>query len=78
VTGYVEVDFLGNDAANVFVTTNSHTFRQRLYFVDLKRHKFELGAGQMWSWLTPNRTGLSPYPSDIFYSMNMDLTTRSA
>jgi hypothetical protein len=72
VTGYVEVDFLGNDAANVFVTTNSHTFRQRLYFVDLKRHKFELGAGQMWSWLTPNRTGLSPYPSDIFYSMNMD------
>ena len=72
VTGYYEMDFLGNDPANVFVTSNSHTFRQRLYFVDLKRHKFEITAGQMWSWLTPNRTGLSPYPADVFYSQDMD------
>jgi hypothetical protein len=72
VTGYYEMDFLGNDAANVFVTSNSHTFRQRLYFVDLKRDKFEVAAGQMWSWLTPNRVALSPYTSDIFYSLNMD------
>ena len=72
VTGYVEVDFLGNDAANVFVTSNSHTLRQRLYFVDLKRDKWEVLAGQSWSWLTPNRVGLSPYPSDVFYSQDMD------
>lgn len=72
VTGYYEMDFLGNDAANVFVTSNSHTFRQRLYFLDLKRHKWEILAGQSWSWLTPNRVGLSPYPADIFYSQNMD------
>jgi hypothetical protein len=72
VTGYYEMDFLGNDATNVFVTSNSHTFRQRLYFLDLKRNKFEVTAGQMWSWLTPNRNGLSPYPSDVFYSQNMD------
>ena len=72
VTGYVEMDFLGNDAANVFVTSNSHTFRQRLYFLDLKRDKWEILAGQSWSWLTPNRVGLSPYPSDVFYSQDMD------
>ena len=72
VTGYAEMDFLGNDAANVEVSTNSHTFRQRLYFVDVKRDKFEFLAGQAWSWLTPNRVGSSPYPSDIFYSQNED------
>jgi hypothetical protein len=72
VTGYYEMDFLGNDAANVFVTSNSHTFRQRLYFVDYKRDRWEVLAGQAWSWLTPNRVGLSPYPSDVFYSLNMD------
>jgi len=72
VTGYVEVDFLGNDGTNVEVTSNSHTLRQRLYFIDYKRDKWELMAGQGWSWLTPNRTGLSPMPSDIFYSQNID------
>jgi hypothetical protein len=72
VAGYVESDFLGNDAANVFVTSNSHTLRMRLYFVDVKRHKFEITAGQMWSWLTPNRVGVSPYTSDVFYSLDMD------
>ncbi|HLW55019.1 MAG TPA: hypothetical protein VKW06_19455 [Candidatus Angelobacter sp.] len=72
VTGYVEMDFLGNDAGNVFVTSNSHTVRQRLYFVDVKRNKWEILAGQSWSWLTPNRSGLSPYPSDVFYSQDMD------
>jgi hypothetical protein len=72
VTGYVEMDFLGNDASNAFVTSNSHTLRQRLYFVDVKRDKWEILAGQAWSWLTPNRAGLSPYPADIFYSQDMD------
>ena len=72
VTGYVEMDFLGNDAGNVFVTSNSHTLRQRLYFVDVKRHKWEVLAGQAWSWLTPNRVGMSPMPADIFYSQDMD------
>ena len=72
VTGYYEIDFLGNDAANVFVTSNSHTLRQRLYWVDLKRDKFEFLAGQSWSWLTPNRVGVSPIPSDVFFSQNMD------
>lgn len=72
VTGYYEMDFLGNDASNVEVTSNSHTFRQRLYWLDLKRDKFEVLAGQSWSWMTPNRAGLSPNPSDIFYGLNED------
>jgi len=72
VAGYVEMDFLGNDGANIEVTSNSHTLRQRLYFVDVKHDKWEVVAGQMWGWLTPNRVGTSSYSSDVFYSMDMD------
>lgn len=72
VGGYVEADFLGNDAASANVTSNSHTFRLRLYFVDFERGKIEVDAGQMWGWLTPNRKGLSPYPTDVFYTDNED------
>jgi hypothetical protein len=71
-TGYVEVDFLGNDATNVEITTNSHTLRERLYFIDFKRDKWEVLAGQAWGWLTPNRVGVSPMPADEFYSLNED------
>src|SRR5215470_12652120 len=31
VTGYVEADFNGNDPTNVFLTSNSHVMRLRLY-----------------------------------------------
>jgi hypothetical protein len=40
--------------------------------VDLKNGPWEFLAGQDWSLLTPNRVGISPIPSDIFYSNNMD------
>lgn len=63
--GYLEVDFNGNDPANVFVTSNSHTDRLRLYWLDLKRGKWEFLGGQTWGLFTPNRTGLSPWPADI-------------
>jgi hypothetical protein len=72
VTGYVEADFLGLTAANANVTSNSNTLRMRNYFADYRRGKFEFLVGQDWSLLTPNRKGLSPYPSDIFYSQDMD------
>lgn len=72
VTGFFEMDFLGNDAPNVNVTTNSHTMRMRHYFVDYRRHKWEMLAGQTWSWMTPNRVGLSPYSPDVFYTQDMD------
>ncbi len=72
VLGYLETDFLGNAAANLYVTSNADTLRMRNYFVDLKNGPWELLAGQDWSLLTPNRVGLSPLPSDIFYSNVMD------
>jgi len=66
ITGYMEMDFNGNDAANVFVTSNPHTDRVRLYWLDLKRGKWEFLAGQTWGLQTPNRVGVSPAPGDIF------------
>ncbi len=71
-TGYVETDFLGFQPPNANQTSNSNSLRLRLYFVDVKHKKWEFQAGQLWSWMTPNRVGLSPMPSDIFYSQDMD------
>ena len=65
ITGYIEGDFNGNDAANVFATTNPHTLRLRLYFADIKRGSWEVTAGQSWSLITPNRVGTSPMPADL-------------
>ena len=72
VLGYFEADFLGNQPANVFVTSNSDTFRMRNVFVDVQKGKWEILGGQDWSLFTPNRKGLSPLPSDIFYTQNVD------
>ncbi len=70
--GYFEADFLGQTGGNVFVTSNSNTFRMRNVFVDWQRNGFEILGGQDWSMATPNRKGLSPLPSDIFYTQDMD------
>lgn len=70
--GYVETDFLGFQPPNANQTSNSNSLRLRLYFVDVKHKKWEFQAGQLWTWMTPNRVGLSPMPSDIFYSQDMD------
>ncbi len=72
VKGYMETDFLGFQPNNAFVTSNSNSLRLRLYWVELMRGKFEFLGGQSWSMLTPNRSGLSPMPSDLFYSQDMD------
>jgi hypothetical protein len=72
VLGYFEADFLGNQAGSVFVTSNADTFRMRNIFVDVRKGIFEVLGGQDWSLATPNRNGLSPVPSDIFYTQNMD------
>jgi len=72
VLGYLETDFLGNAPSNLGVTSNSDTLRMRVYFADLKYGPWEFLAGQDWSMLTPNRRGISPMPSDIFYSNDMD------
>jgi hypothetical protein len=72
VLGYFEADFLGQPPPNVFTTSNADTFRMRNVFVDVQKGWFEVLGGQDWSMLTPNRVGLSPVPSDIFYTQNMD------
>jgi hypothetical protein len=72
VTGYYEMDFHGNDPANLNVTSNSSTMRLRQFWVDVRRKKWEFLGGQAWSFLTPNRTGLSALPADVFYTQNVD------
>ncbi|MEO6965145.1 MAG: hypothetical protein ABI076_04510 [Acidobacteriaceae bacterium] len=72
VRGYIEADFLGNVPKNLEVASHSNTMRMRLYWVDLRRSRWEFLAGQSWSLMTPNRKGISPMPGDIFYTQNMD------
>jgi hypothetical protein len=72
VLGYVETDFLGQTPTAVSQTSNSDLLRLRNYFVDVKLNDWELLAGQDWTLLTPNRKGLSPIPSDIFFTQDMD------
>ncbi|HEY6305682.1 MAG TPA: hypothetical protein VI488_04380, partial [Candidatus Angelobacter sp.] len=72
IVGYIEGDFNGNDATNVFVTSNPHTTRIRLYWLDLKRGKWEILGGQTWGLQTPNRVGVSPMPGDIFGTIGED------
>lgn len=72
LTGYVETDFGGVQPNNVFVTTNSTTLRMRLFWADVYHGKWEVMGGQSWSWLNPNRSGVSPMPADIFFTQNMD------
>ena len=72
VTGYLEADFLGYIPINGNDTSNSNSLRMRLYWVDYKRGMWEVLGGQSWSFLTPNRNGLSAMPSDLFYSQDVD------
>lgn len=66
ILGYLETDFQGAAPANAAVTSNSVQPRLRLFWVNVRKNKWELLAGQSWSLLTPNRRGLSPLPSDVF------------
>jgi hypothetical protein len=72
VLGYFEMDFLGNQPTSIYQTSNSDTFRMRNVFVDVNKGKFEFLGGQDWSFATPNRKGLSPLPSDVFFSQAVD------
>jgi hypothetical protein len=72
VMGYMEGDFLGFVPVNAAVTSNSDTFRLRLYWLDVRKGAVEVFGGQSWSMLTPNRNGLSALPGDLFYSQDVD------
>jgi hypothetical protein len=72
--GYNEFDFLGTSGATSITVTNGAVVpRARLYWVDVRKGKFEFLAGQSWSLLTPSRSGISPLPGNIFYSQVMDV-----
>jgi len=74
VTGYWESDFLGGSASNnLSVSSNSWVFRMRLYWVDVRKDKWEFLAGQSWSLMTPGRNGISPLPADLFYTQDIDV-----
>jgi hypothetical protein len=73
VIGYLESDYLGNNPTNVAVSSNSNTFRSRLYWVDVAKDKWEILGGQTWSLITPGRTGISPLPGNIFFTQNIDV-----
>lgn len=72
ITAYIETDFGGNDAPNVYQSVNNHTNRLRLFFADARRGKWEILGGQTWSWITPNRNGLGPMPVDLALTYNED------
>jgi hypothetical protein len=72
VLGYWESDFLGNQPTNILVSTNSDTFRLRLFWVQVKKDAWEFLGGQSWSLITPGRKGISPLPNDIFFSYDID------
>ncbi len=72
VSGYIESDFNGYEPANSNISTKSDSFRLRLAFVQLRHQKWELLAGQTWSFLTPTREGLSPFPDNIFTALRLD------
>jgi len=45
----------------------------RQYYVDVRKGFWEVLGGQAWSFITPNRRGLSPLPADLFYSQVVDV-----
>jgi hypothetical protein len=72
ITSYIETDFSGNNAPNVYQSVNGHTNRLRLFFADGRLGKWEILGGQTWSWITPNRNGLGPMPVDLALTYNED------
>jgi hypothetical protein len=72
--GYNEFDFLGTSASLALTVTNgAFVPRLRLFWVDVRKGQWEFLAGQSWSMLTPNRTGISPLPGNLFYSQVVDV-----
>jgi hypothetical protein len=72
--GYNEFDFLGTSGTNnLGVTNGAFVPRLRLFWIDVRKDKWELLGGQSWSMMTPNRKGISALPGDLFYSQVIDV-----
>ena len=72
VTGYLEGDFYGNQPANLFVTSNSNTWRMRHFWVNVEHGKWEVLGGQTWTLMTPNRVAASPVSRNDFVGLGED------
>jgi hypothetical protein len=77
VLAYFESDFLGGTGnpptGNIAVSTNSYAPRLRVFFVDVRKDKWEVLGGQAWSLITPGRNGISSVTSDVFYGQTVDV-----
>jgi len=72
--GYNEFDFNGTSGAtNLAVSNGAIVPRLRLFWVDVRKDKWEFLGGQSWSMMVPNRRGLSALPGDLFYSQVIDI-----
>jgi len=72
--GYNEFDFNGTSGAtNLNVSNGAVVPRLRLFWVDVRKDKWEFLAGQSWSMMVPNRVGISALPGDLFYSQVIDI-----
>jgi hypothetical protein len=72
--GYNEFDFLSSATpGSADVSNGAFVPRLRLFWVDARKGKVEFLAGQSWSFLVPNRSGLSALPGDLFYSQAIDV-----
>jgi hypothetical protein len=72
--GYNEFDFNGTSGAtNLAVSNGAIVPRLRLFWADVRKGKVEFLAGQSWSMLVPNRSGISALPGDLFFSQVIDI-----
>jgi len=72
--GYNEFDFNGTGGATNYSVTNGAVVpRLRLFWVDVRKDKWEFLAGQSWSMMVPNRNGISALPGDLFYGQEIDI-----
>ncbi|MEO8052608.1 MAG: hypothetical protein ABI833_19545, partial [Acidobacteriota bacterium] len=72
--GYNEFDFNGSSGATSLAVTNGSIVpRLRLFWLDARKGTLEFLTGQSWSLLTPNRSGLSALPGDLFYTQVIDI-----
>lgn len=72
VTGYIEADFVGNQATSLYVTSDSNTLRMRHFYVDVQKGKWEVLGGQTWTLLIPNRNGVSSAGTNVFLGLGED------
>jgi hypothetical protein len=72
--GYNEFDFNGTSGSNgIGVSNGAFVPRLRLFWADVRKGKWEYLVGQSWSLLTPNRSGLSALPGNLFYTQVVDI-----